>query len=63
MGLLAERAVGAEGAGVVQIQQHGRMAHHRQHHVLEAAGDMRADGLLDEGGGDGGAAALRGGRP
>ncbi len=59
MGALAERAVGTEGGGVVQVEQHGRMAHDRQHHVAEAAGDMRADRFLDEGGRDRGALRRR----
>ena len=62
MAALAGRAVRADRAGVVQVDQHGRVAHHRQQHVLEPAGDMRADGLLDEGAAQrGGAAADRDG--
>ena len=40
---------GPDRADVVEIEQHRRVAHHRQQHVGEAAGDMRADRLLDEG--------------
>ena len=48
---LTGRAVRADRAGVVQIQQHRGMAHHRQQHVGEPTGDMRADRFLDEGAG------------
>jgi hypothetical protein len=58
MGFQADRAVGAERPGIVEIQQHRRVAHDRQHHVAELAGDVGADGFLDEGGGNGGARTL-----
>ncbi len=58
MAAQAGRAVGTDGAGVVQIHQHRRVAHHREQHRAEAAGDMRADGFLHIGGGDRMGAAL-----
>ena len=57
MGFLAERTIGAERAGIVEVYEHGRMAHHCQDHGAEGAGDVGADGFLDEGGGDGGTLA------
>jgi hypothetical protein len=57
MGALPGRAVGTERGGVVEVEQHGWMAHHRQDHVAEWAGDVGADRFFDEGGGDGGAFA------
>ena len=45
------RAVGPDRLGVVEIDQHRRVAHHRQQHVVEAAGHVRADRLAHEGAG------------
>ena len=50
MAARAGGAVRADRPGIVEIQQHRRVAHHRQQHVVEAAGDVRADGVLDESG-------------
>ena len=41
--------VRADRGGVVEIDQHGRVADHGAQHVVEAAGDVRADGLALEG--------------
>src|ERR1700761_712375 len=50
-------AVRADRTGVVEIQQHSRMPHDCQHHVLELAGYMGTDGFLYEGRGHGGTLA------
>ena len=60
MGLQANAAVGTDGSGIVQIQQHRGVAHRGQQHVTEAAGDVRADGFFHEGGGDRGAGCAPG---
>jgi hypothetical protein len=46
---LAGAAVGADRLGVVEVEQHRGVAHHRQQHVAEAAGGVRADRLAHEG--------------
>src|ERR1700760_22723 len=55
MAALAHNAVRAEGGSVVQVEQHGRMPHDSQHHVAEAAGNMRPYGFFHESGRDRGA--------
>jgi hypothetical protein len=45
----AAARVGPDGGGVVEIDQHRRMADRRLQHVGEAAGDMRPDRLALEG--------------
>ena len=43
--------MGADRAGIVEIEQHGRVAHHGQQQIVEAAGHMGADRLALEGAG------------
>ena len=49
---VAPRPEGESGPterGIVEIDQHGRVADHGAQQVVEAAGDMRTDGLALEG--------------
>jgi len=55
---LAGHAVRPDRPGILQIQQHRRMAHHGQQHRLEPLGDVGADRLFDERADQRGAAAL-----